>query len=643
MEKCEFIFVYIVMKQSVGNIGSLLKHLFLLLVVYSVCRGGFFLFNYVYFEGLSVGELLWVFVVGLRFDLSVIILLNFPFILFFVLPFPFRERVWYRVILRWLYVIVNSVGVLANAVDFVYFPYTLKRMNATVFNFFNGKMGDDVFTLLPTFFKDYWYAVVIGIGLCVWIYYGYRRNEKNNSLVWNTREYIRQWGLFVVAMGMALVGYRGGFQMKPLHPVHAGEYVEVKYIPLLINTPFSIAKTVGVKAIEPSTYWHIDDENVLKNLYDTRHNGSKEGFKRMNVVTIILESFSKEYVGALNGRQVESVTPFLDSLIEHSWVCCNAFSNGKASIEGIPAIVAGMPTWMSEAYITSPYGNNRLESLPNLLKKQGYATAFFHGGTNGTMGFDAFARVAGYEHYYGRKEYKNEKDYDGNWGIWDEEFLQFFAATVNKMQQPLLATVFTLTSHHPYAIPERYKDTFKERELPIERSIAYTDYALKRFFSIAETMPWYANTLFVLVADHTGISENAFYGNNVGSFTIPIIYYVPDNRMKKIDFSITQQIDVLPSVLDYLHYPENYFAFGNSVFDTLTSRFALTHNNGLFQLIDKNYNLQFNGDKPVALYHYTKDSLLSNDVLLQDTVVARSMEDKIKAVIQTYHEKLVGS
>lgn len=629
------------MRQSVGNIGSLLKHLFLLLVVYSVCRGVFFLFNHSYFEGLSGGELFFVFVAGMRFDLSVIILLNFPFILFFLLPFAFRERVWYRVVLRWLYVIINSIGILANVVDFVYFPYILKRMDATVVNFFNGKMGDDVFTLLPTFFKDYWYAVVIGIGLCVWMYYGYRRNEKKDSLLWNVREYVRQSGFFIIGMGAALVGYRGGFQMKPLHPVHAGEHVEVKYIPLLINTPFNIAKTVGVKAIEPSAYWHIADENVLKSLYDTGHKGSNREFKRMNVAIIVLESFSKEYVGALNGRQGESATPFLDSLIGQSWVCSNAIANGKASIEGIPAIVAGMPTWMSEAYITSPYGNNRLESLPNLLKTQRYATAFFHGGTNGTMGFDAFARVAGYERYYGRKEYKNEKDYDGNWGIWDEEFLQFFAATVNTMQQPFLATVFTLTSHHPYPIPERYKDKFKERGLAIERSIAYTDYALQRFFDRAKEMPWYANTLFVLVADHTGISENEFYSNNVGSFTIPIVYYVPDNSMKNVDSSVTQQIDVLPSVLDYLHYPENYFAFGNSVFDTLSSRFALTHNSGLFQLIDKNYSLQFDGDRPVALYHYTKDSLLSNDVLLQDTVVARSMEDKIKAVIQTYREKLV--
>jgi hypothetical protein len=34
---------------------------------------------------------------------------------------------------------------------------------------------------------------------------------------------------------------------------------------------------------------------------------------------------------------------------------------------------------------------------------------------DGTMGFDNFTRVAGYDKSYGRSEYNNDKDFDGDW------------------------------------------------------------------------------------------------------------------------------------------------------------------------------------------------------------------------------------
>ena len=124
---------------------------------------------------------------------------------------------------------------------------------------------------------------------------------------------------------------------------------------------------------------------------------------------------------------------------------------------------------------------------------------------------------------------------------------------------------------------------------------------------------------------------------------IPIIYYLPNSRLKGIDTMLTQQIDILPSVLDYLNYPSPYFAFGNSVFDPKAKRFALTFNSGLFQLIENNYILQFDGDKPINLYHLPTDSLLSNNLIDTATTVTEQMQKKIKAVIQTYQQSLMSN
>lgn len=630
------------MQNYYDNLYRLIKHLASLLLLYAVYRLLFYFFNYSYFSGLSYTEFLSIMVFGLRFDLSVIILSNFLFILIYLLPFPFREKKSYRVILKCMFLSVNSLAMLANCVDLAYFQFTLKRTNATVFNFFGGEIGNDLGHLLPLFLKEYWYVFTIWIILSFSILYLYKRVEKSILLVWTTKQYGFQTLILLGFSTFSIIAYRGGLQLKPISIVSAGEYAPVQYVPLVINTPFSILKTLDVKAIAPSANWQITDNAELKNLYNPLHENKGGSFKKLNVLVIALESFSKEYIGALNGRAA-GFTPFLDSLISESLTFSNAFSNGKTSIDGIPALVSSIPTWMNEPFITSPYGSNQMHSMANLLKQQGYYTSFFHGGTNGTMGFDAFANLAGYDDYFGRNEYNNEKDYDGNWGIWDEEFLQFTAKTINKKPQPFFATIFTLTSHHPFPVPDKYRDQFKEGPLPIEKSIRYSDFALRKFFESAKKMPWFNTTLFVLAADHTGISSDPFYTNNIGNYSIPIIYYMPMAQLKGFDTTITQQIDIMPSVLDYLHYPTPYFAFGNSVFDTTASHFAFIFRNDLFQLIENNYVLQFDGDKTTGLYHYKADSLLQNNLFGKEPIVSGRMENKTKAIIQTYQQSLINN
>ena len=630
------------MQKYLNNLFQLLKHLTFLLLVYSICRLLFYCFNYSYFSDLSVWRLLSIVFFGIRFDLSAIILSNALFIVFFLLPFAFREKKVFRGVLKWLFIGVNSIAMLANSVDLAYFKFTLKRTNATVFNFFGGKIGNDLGHLFSLFLIDYWYVFVIWILLSFLVYKLYKRAEKNISLQWTTKQYGIQTLILLLFIGFAIIAFRGGFQLKPMSPVNAGEYAAVKYIPLVVNTPFTILKTMDVEAIVPSTAWEIKDEEQLQKLYTPLHKAKSEGFKKLNVFIIVLESFSKEYVGALNGKHT-GYTPFLDSLISQSLTFTNAFSNGKTSIEGIPTIVSSIPSWMNEPYITSPYGSNQMNSLANLLKQQNYYTAFFHGGSNGTMGFDAFSNLAGYDNYFGRTEYNNEKDYDGHWGIWDEEFLQYTANTINKKQQPFFATVFTLSSHHPFPIPERYKGKFKEGPLPIEKSVGYSDFALRKFFESAKKMSWFNNTLFVLTADHTGISEDTFYSNTLGNYSIPIIYYMPNSQLKGRDSIVTQQIDIMPSILDFLNYPSPYFSFGNSVFDNTTGHFALTFNSDLFQLIEKNFVLQFNGDKAINLYNFRNDSLLKNNLMNSEAGVSQKMENKTKAIIQTYQQSLINN
>ncbi len=624
-----------------NSIVTLLKHVGSLLLIYSICRILFYFFNYTYFSGLGAGTFIYLLFISLRFDLSVIVLTNSLFIITYLFPAKFREKKGCHNFLKILFFTINSIAILANCVDLAYFRFTLKRTTADVFHFFGGEIGNDLAMLMPVFIKDYWYIFLIWILLTLLLIVLYQRIEKTRIVIsLSQKEFATAVNMFIVGVILAVVAYRGGFQLKPIRAMDAGEYTDAKNIPLVTSTAFTIIKTLDVPTIQASIYF--TDEQSLKKLYDPVKTPVKGSFTKKNIFIIILESFSKEYVGALNGKS-SGYTPFLDSLIQESLTFNNAYSNAKRSIDGIPAVVAGIPNWMNEPYITSIYGSNQINSLPNLLKTEGYYSAFFHGGTNGTMGFDAFASLAGYDNYYGRKEYSNDQDYDGSWGIWDEEFLQYASSIMSKKQQPFLATIFTLSSHHPYTVPKKHEGKFEQGSLPIHISIRYADYALKQFFETVKKKDWFKNTLFVLVADHTSISDDPFYTNKVGNNAIPIIFYSGDHSLKGMDSTTIQQIDIMPSLLDHLHYPYSYYAFGNSVFDSTQSHYAFSNNNEIFELIQDNYSFSFDGQKPIELFNITEDSLLKKNLINLDTLRVKKMQEKSKAIIQTFQQALINN
>jgi phosphoglycerol transferase MdoB-like AlkP superfamily enzyme len=320
----------------------------------------------------------------------------------------------------------------------------------------------------------------------------------------------------------------------------------------------------------------------------------------------------------------------------------NAFANGKRSIEAVPAILAGLPTLSDDSYITSRFSGNKILGLPAILAREGYNTSFFHGGRNGTMGFDEFSHIVGIQHYYGLNEYQGPQAFDGTWGICDEEFLQYYAARLNAMQQPFFSCVFTLSSHHPYKVPDKYKDMFKYAPNKLTRSICYADYSLGQFFKTISTQPWYKNTLFVFSADHTASEQSKFAVTRIGMFRIPIIFFHPgDTLLRGRSKRVMQQTDIMPSVIDYLGISTPFVAFGKSVFSDNNGSFATNYLGGIYQYFKGDYMLMFDGDKSTALYQYTNDKLLKNNILKQSTNIAGAMEMQFKAIIQQYNSRLL--
>jgi len=285
-----------------------------------------------------------------------------------------------------------------------------------------------------------------------------------------------------------------------------------------------------------------------------------------------------------------------------------------------------------------------VNSLGSLLKRKGYHTSFFHGAPNGSMGFEAFMNVAGYDHYYGKTEYGNDDDYDGIWGIWDDKFFGFYADKLNEFPQPFVSSIFSVSSHHPFKIPREYESMFKGGREPILKCIQYTDFSLKKFFQKASRMPWYYNTVFVITADHT--SSNILFDETRtawGFYSIPIIYFQPDHSLQGRDVGITQQIDIMPTILRHLNYDEDFIAFGRDAFSEHAQRFAFNYRDNVYQIFEGDYLLVFDGVKTVGLYNFKTDKMVVNNLMQDKPDVAARMEKKIKAVIQQYNNRLIDN
>jgi len=600
------------------------------------------------FPGITPARLLYYAFTGMRFDIVAVLYANILYILLLVLPFRFRRKRIFSIIADTIFYISNIILFIPNLADTAYYPFSLKRMTIDIFNYI--RTGDDTANMMPQFLRDFWYVLLLWLtAIFLLIFIARRIRISNRYLVQQPAHYhLVQTFSMLLFLALFVLGVRGGIQLKPVGILSASQYAPSQETPVVLNSAFTLMRSYGQQGIKRLNYYSNEKEmtgifNVEKNYSSQDSLGNVVPMRKKNVFVIILESFSAEHIGALThqkGNKNSDFTPFLDSLAEKSLVY-EGFSNGKRSIEGIPAVLASLPTWMTEDFITSQYASDKFNSLASILKTEGYNSSFFHGGKNGTMGFDVFCRSAGFDKYYGKNEYPDQADFDGHWGIWDEPYLQYIANTLNSKPQPFLGAVFTLSSHHPYKVPEKYKNKFRKGPLEIQETIMYSDYALQKFFETASTMPWFQNTIFVITADHTSEAWQPFYKNRVGQYEIPIIFYEPQNGTAGHQGIIAQQTDIMPTLLDMLHYPKPFFAFGGSLLRDKEPRFNLSYLNGNYQLIMDGYAWQTDFNTSKSLYNFENDSLLTRNLYTDQNKIAAEKDKLLKAIIQQYNDRII--
>jgi len=575
---------------------------------------------------------------GLRFDISAIIYTNAVFIILSLLPFAFTQQRWYQLILKTLFIVVNGICLLLNLADIAYFPFIQKRMQFGVLRFATGREDKDLLSLLPLLLKQYWWLLLFFIMMLWGLIRFYNRTLKNSKpVIFKLPQYIAHSLVLAFALGLSVLGMRGGFQSELLNIIHASQMTKVENIPVLLNTPFTLVKTIKNKGL-PEVHYFSDNE--IGECFNGIHKPSyTNSLNKQNVMVIMIESLSKKYLGLFNK---EAKTPFMDSLFSEGLLFTNAYANAKVSTQGIPAILSSIPSWQDDFFVSSNYSTNKITSIANLLKPHGYTSAFYHGGRNGSMGFDTYCSLAGFEKYIGKDQYPNQSDYDGNWGIWDEQFLQFTADEIKKLPQPFVSAILTLSTHTPYSIPEKYKSIFPKQDDEMLSCIQYLDLSLRKFFEKIKTEPWFSNTLFIFSADHTAHGLSETNTSPLDYYGIPIVFYKPDGSLNGTDDRTANQIDILPSALHQLNYSGEYFALGKNLFDTTCSSFSINYKAGVYQYFDSSYCYQFNGREPVGLYNIKSDRDCRQNILSTGVNTDINLIDaNLKKMIQVFNNTMI--
>lgn len=624
----------------------LIYRILLIMVLFSLCRIGFYVFNLKMFPDVSFAQLMNMMKGGLSFDISAIVYINMIFILLHIIPFEFRYKELYQGILKYLYFITNGLAIAMNGMDFVYYRFIDKRATADVFKTFEHE--SNLTRLFFRFLFDYWPATLFSLLLLFLMVYLYNKVKLEKPVKVNRIGYYSVNILMVpVVIALVIGAARGGYKhsTRPITISNAARYVKnPQNVAIVLNTPFSFFRTFDKKALVKYNFF---DDDKLNSLYNPVHNPvASKPFSNENVVIIILESFAREYIGALNpgleGGTYKGYTPFIDSLINVGMTFNVSIANGKKSIDAMPSILASVPS-LETPYTISHYANNQINGLPQLLKKKGYYTAYFHGAPNGSMGFDSFAKMAGFDDYFGLNEYPDKNDFDGVWGVWDEPFFKFFGNKIGTLKQPFMVSIFSVSSHHPFKVPEKYAGKFRKGPAPILEVIGYSDFALHEFFNSISKTPWFKNTLFVITADHTNESVHKEFQNDFGSFCVPIIFYKSGSDLKGMKNRIAQQIDIMPTVLSYMGYDEPFVAFGNNLLDDSYEPFAFNTNGSTYHLYMKDHLLEMIDNKPVGLFNYKEDVFLDKNILDKKTDLESQMEDKLKAIIQVYNSRLIDN
>ena len=569
------------------------------------------------------------------------------FILLSILPLSqnILRKKWYKTATMWSYLIGYFFILLTNIGDSVYFSYSRKRFTAEDFHFFEN---DNTGEIVLKAFAENWpltLSIIVMMFVAFWVYRKIDSITKTKYTLTPRTHYACKILILPIAIMLIILGMRGGGLGKGTQPIRANnaaqfttQAIKASIIP---SNPFCILRTIGDKPFEKMVFF--DDSIALKHfnpIISAKRDSLFGSQKGKNLVIIVMESFSSQHSALLSPQLFNGdpgFTPFLDSLMQQGYYYTQSFSNGQKSIEALPSILSSIPS-LGRSFAITPEAFSPMDGMGTYFNDLGYNTSFYNGSESGSMGFSAFARTAGIQIIKSREDFEEIHGpdlYDGYWGIWDEEFLQYYASDLTKeyeaAKKPFFSTLFTISSHHPFAIPERYEGDFHKLTHDLQRAVEYSDMAMRKFFDTAKQQPWYDNTVFIVIADH---DCGDMFGTRTATQRNGIIHfiYTPDASLHGRNDNITQHINIKPTIFQLFGYEKPFFSFGRSDFDN-PKPYNINTNSGFYQWLTEEQVIITAEGELKSVYNYKKDTSLLNNLA---PMVNVSDFERLKGFQQAY-------
>ncbi len=393
---------------------------------------------------------------------------------------------------------------------------------------------------------------------------------------------------FLLLWGALLIPIRGGFGVAP---INAGSVYFSKNM-FLNHTAINAVWNVGTSAFTQKPVknpYEFGDLSAAKTVVDslTIKRGTPEkvlNISKPNVIIIVLESFSGYLIGPLGGDSL--VTPNINRYAKEGILFTNFYASGTRTDKAIPAVLDGYPAQPAQSIIKEPKKSQSLPSLVKILIENGYQSSFWYGGEINFANFNSFVIGSGFKDIITKRNF-DPSNYNSKWGVHDHILFQSLKDSMQKMQEPFLRVILTLSSHEPFDVP--MEPVFKGTDdmTKYKNSVYYTDKALGSFFDWAKGTDWWKNTLIIMVADHCArvYSDMPNYKQNV--FRIPMLWIggALSQRGIKVE-KLGSQVDIPTTLLDQLGLKSN-FPFAKDLLSDQSKSFAFyTYNEGFGFITD---------------------------------------------------------
>ena len=517
----------------------------------------------------SISEILGAFFIGLCFDGVNAIYATLPLVLYlWLIPGRIFQRQWHKyVLLAWIWV-YTSIFTFSAAAEILFWDEFNARFNFIAVDYlvYTTEVLGNIVESYPVF----WIVTSVGVAstvISVMTFFLSRSQAEDIPFGKRSRFIVIYTLAFAICYfsvasrfhrfsGNAYANEIAANGMYELFAAYLNNELDYDQFYTGIKTSDAFDLVRQMMKTPDASWMNQSGNNIERRIVNV---GTE---RKLHVVLISVESLSADFMGLFGNQR--QITPFLDSLAQHSLVFTNLFATGTRTVRGLEALSLCVPPTPGQSIVRRP-DNEHLFSLGKVFHDKGYQCKYIYGG---------YGYFDNMNYFFANNDYEvvdrtaiDEKDihYENIWGVADEDLFTLAERELDNAtpQNPVFAHIMTTSNHRPYTYPDNRIDIPSHTSR--DGAVKYADYAIGKFIKHAQRKSWFKNTVFIVVADHCASSAGKT-DLPVNKYHIPMLVFSPANiEPAKMD-RMMSQIDIGPTVLGMLNFSYTSRFFGYDIF-----------------------------------------------------------------------------